>query len=240
MSETMPRTVPRDEWLAARRAFLEREKAFDQERDALAAARRALPRVKIDKPYVFREASGERTLLDLFDGQPQLILYHFMLAPGAAEGCQGCSYVADNIEGGWRHFAGRDTAFAMVSRADVPAIEAFKKRMGWTMRWLSSGGGDFNYDFGVSFRTEEDSHAYNFGTSHRFGPGERPGLSCFVRAGKDVLHTYSTYERGLDLLLSTYNYLDLTPLGRHEEGLSFPMAWVRHRDRYETGSRGSR
>jgi predicted dithiol-disulfide oxidoreductase (DUF899 family) len=240
MSDTTPRTVTRDEWLAARRAFLEREKAFDRERDALAAARRALPRVKIDKPYVFREPSGERTLLDLFDGQPQLIVYHFMLAPGAAEGCKGCSYVADNIEGGWRHFTGRDTAFAMVSRADIPTIEAFKKRMGWTMRWLSSGDSDFNHDFGVSFRTEEESHAYNFGTTHRFGPGERPGLSCFVREGKDVLHTYSTYERGLDLLLSTYNYLDLTPLGRHEEGLSFSMAWVRHHDRYETANPGSR
>jgi predicted dithiol-disulfide oxidoreductase (DUF899 family) len=225
------RTVTRDEWLAARRAFLDREKAFDRERDALAAARRALPRVKIDKPYVFRELSGERTLTDLFDGQKQLIVYHFMLAPGASEGCQGCSYVADNIDGGWRHFAARDTAFAMVSRAEVPAIEAFKKRMGWTMRWLSSAGSDFNFDFGVSFRTEEDGRAYNFGKG-RPGAGERPGLSCFVREGSDVLHTYSTYERGLDLLLGTYNYLDLTPLGRHEEGLSFPMAWVRHHDRY--------
>jgi predicted dithiol-disulfide oxidoreductase (DUF899 family) len=226
-----PRTVTRDEWIAARRAFLEREKAFDRERDALAAARRALPRVKIDKPYLFREPSGERTLLDLFDGQPQLIVYHFMLAPGAAEGCPGCSYVADNVAGGWRHFAARDTAFAMVSRADVPAIEAFKARMGWTMRWLSSAGSEFNFDFGVSFRTDEDGRAYNFGTG-RPGVGERPGLSCFAREGSDVFHTYSTYERGLDLLLGTYNYLDLTPLGRHEEALSFPMAWVRHHDRY--------
>jgi predicted dithiol-disulfide oxidoreductase (DUF899 family) len=226
-----PRTVTRDEWTAARRAFLEREKAFDRERDALAAARRTLPRVMVDTPYVFREPSGERTLLDLFDGQPQLIVYHFMLGPSASEGCPGCSYIADNIEGGWRHFAARDTAFAMVSRTEVPAIESFKARMGWTMRWLSSAGNDFNFDFRVSFLTDEDGRAYNFGTG-RPGAGERPGLSCFAREGNDVFHTYSTFERGLDLLLGTYNYLDLTPLGRHEEELSFPMAWVRHHDRY--------
>ena len=226
-----PRTVTRDEWLAARRDFLEREKAFDRERDALAAARRALPRVKIEKPYVFREPAGERTLLDLFEGHPQLIVYHFMLGPGASEGCFGCSYVADNIAGGWRHFAARDTAFAMVSRAEVPAIEAFKKRMGWTMRWLSSSAGDFNFDFGVSFRADEDGLTYNYGGG-RPGVGDRPGLSCFSREGDDVFHTYSTYARGLDMLLATYNYLDLTPLGRHEEALSFPMAWVRHHDRY--------
>lgn len=230
MSSTTP-SVTREEWLAARRAFLDREKAFDRERDALAAARRALPRVKVDKHYLFREASGERTLLDLFEGQPQLIVYHFMLGPGATEGCRGCSYIADNIEGGWRHFAARDTAFAMASRAELPAIEAFKARMGWTMRWLSSAGDDFNFDFGVSFRTDEDGRAYNFGTG-RPGAGERPGLSCFAREGRDVFHTYSTYERGLDMLLATYNYLDLTPLGRHEEGLAFPMEWVRHHDRY--------
>jgi predicted dithiol-disulfide oxidoreductase (DUF899 family) len=226
-----PRTVSREEWLAARREFLAREKAFDRDRDALAAGRRALPRVKIDEPYLFREPSGERTLLDLFEGHPQLIVYHFMLGPGASEGCHGCSYVADNIEGGWRHFAGRNTAFAMISRAEVPAIEAFKKRMGWTMRWLSSSGCDFNFDFGVSFRTDEDARAYNYGTG-RPGKGERPGLSCFSREGDVVFHTYSTFQRGLDLLLATYNYLDLTPLGRHEEGLSFPMEWVRHHDRY--------
>jgi predicted dithiol-disulfide oxidoreductase (DUF899 family) len=228
---TAPRTVTREEWIAARRAFLAHEKAFDRERDAVAAARRALPRVKVDRRYAFHEPGGERTLLDLFDGHPQLIVYHFMLTPGASEGCPGCSYIADNIEGGFRHLAARDTAFAMVSRAEVPAIEAFKARMGWTMRWLSSAGSDFNYDFGVSFRTEEDGRAYNFGTG-RPGTGEKPGLSCFSREGSEVFHTYSTYERGLDLLVGTYNYLDLTPLGRHEEGLSFPMAWVRHHDRY--------
>jgi len=226
------RTVARDEWLAARRAFLDREKAFDRERDALAAARRELPRMRVDKGYSFREPSGERTLLDLFGDAPQLIVYHFMLGPGAAEGCRGCSYIADNIEGGWRHFAARDTAFAMVSRASVAEIEAYKRRMGWTMRWLSSGDGDFNYDFGVSFRAAEDARAYNFGTG-RPGAGDKPGLSCFAREGADVFHTYSTFERGLDMLISTYNYLDLTPMGRHEEALSFPMAWVRHHDRYE-------
>jgi predicted dithiol-disulfide oxidoreductase (DUF899 family) len=226
-----PATVARDEWTAARRAFLEREMAFDRERDALAAARRALPRVKVDKPYVFRDASGPKSLLDLFAGQPQLIVYHFMLAPGMAEGCPGCSYVADNIEGGWRHLAARDTAFVMVSREELPVLEAFKKRMGWTMPWLSSAGSDFNYDFGVSFRKADDRRAYNYGRGEA-GTGEKPGLSCFAREGSDVFHTYSTYERGLDMLLSTYNYLDLTPMGRHEKDLPYPMAWVRHHDRY--------
>jgi predicted dithiol-disulfide oxidoreductase (DUF899 family) len=225
------RTVSREQWTVARRAFLEREKAFDRERDALAAARRALPRVKVDTGYVFEEPGGKRALLDLFGDRPQLIVYHFMLAPGATEGCRGCSFVADNIEGGWRHFAGRDTAFAMISRADVATIEAFKARMGWTSRWLSSAGGDFNRDFGVTFEKDEDGLRYNFGTG-RPGAGDRPGLSCFSREGSDVFHTYSTYERGLDMLLSTYAYLDLTPLGRHEGGLPYPMAWVKHHDRY--------
>jgi predicted dithiol-disulfide oxidoreductase (DUF899 family) len=226
-----PATVTREEWMTARRAFLDREKAFDRERDALAAARRALPRVKVEKRYVLRDGAGDRTLLDLFAGQPQLIVYHFMLTPEMAEGCPGCSYVADNIAGGWRHFAARDTAFTMVSRAELPAIEAFKQRMGWTMPWLSSAGTDFNYDFGVSFRAAEDRRAYNYGTGEP-GTGEKPGLSCFVREGNDVFHTYSTFERGLDMLLSTYNYLDLTPMGRHENDLPYPMAWIRHHDRY--------
>jgi predicted dithiol-disulfide oxidoreductase (DUF899 family) len=232
MSAVAPRTVSREEWLAARRAFLEREKAFDKQRDALAAARRELPRVRVETSYVFEEPGGKRSLLDLFEGHPQLVVYHFMLAPGAKEGCRGCSYVADNVAGGWRHLAARDTAFAMISRAPVAEIEAFKKRMGWSMRWLSSAKNEFNYDFGVSFRTAEDARAYNYGGGQP-GAGDRPGLSCFSREGDAVFHTYSTYARGLDMLLATYHCLDLTPLGRHEEDLEHPMAWVRHHDRYE-------
>jgi predicted dithiol-disulfide oxidoreductase (DUF899 family) len=227
----MSAVVSREEWLAARRAFLEREKAFDRERDALAAARRALPRVKIDKPYTFHAADGERSLLDLFEGRPQLIVYHFMLGPNKQEGCPGCSYVADNIALGWQHFAARDTAFTLVSRAELPTLQAYKQRMGWTMPWVSSAGSDFNFDFGVSFRTDEDGRQYNYGSGQP-GAGDRPGLSCFSREGDDVFHPYSTYSRGLDMLLSTYNYLDLTPLGRHEGELEYPMAWVRHRDKY--------
>ena len=228
------RTVSREEWLVARRAFLEREKAFDAQRDALAAARRALPRVKLDKSYVFKTPEGDRTLLALFGKHPQLVVYHFMLGPDMNEGCHGCSYIADNVGDGWRHFAARDTAYTMISRAELPKIDAYKKRMGWSMPWVSSAGSDFNFDFGVSFRSEEDGRAYNYGKGQG-GKGERPGLSCFVRQGEgdEVFHTYSTFARGLDMLIGTYNYLDLTPMGRHEQGLSHPMEWVRHHDRYE-------
>jgi predicted dithiol-disulfide oxidoreductase (DUF899 family) len=227
----MTRTVSREEWLVARRAFLDREKAFDRERDALAAARRELPRVKIDKPYTFRTRDGEKSLLDLFEGRPQLIVYHFMLGPNKTEGCTGCSYIADNIAVGWQHFAARDTAFTLVSRAELPAIDAFKNRMGWDMPWVSSAGSDFNVDFGVTFLTDEAALQYNYGRG-KPGAGDRPGLSCFVRENDEVFHTYSTYSRGIDILLTTYNYLDLTPLGRHEDGLPHPMAWVKHHDRY--------
>jgi predicted dithiol-disulfide oxidoreductase (DUF899 family) len=180
---------------------------------------------------VFHTANGDKTLLELFEGRPQLIVYHFMLGPTKKEGCPGCSYIADNIALGWQHFAARDTAFTMISRAELPAIEAYKQRMGWAMPWASSAGSDFNFDFGVSFRTDEEGRQYNYGRGQP-GAGDRPGLSCFLREGDDVFHTYSTYSRGLDLLLSTYNYLDLTPLGRHEDALEYPMQWVRHRDKY--------
>ena len=229
---THPRTVTRDEWLVARKAFLAREKAFDRERDALAAARRDLPRVKLDKPYTFRGRCGDRTLLELFEGRPQLIVYHFMLGPDKTAGCASCSFVTDNIALAWPHFAARNTAFTLVSRAELPVLEAFKKRMGWTIPWMSSAGSDFNFDFGVSFATDEDAQQYNYGGG-RHKAGECPGISCFSREGDDVFHTYSTYERGIDLMCAAYSYLDLTPLGRQEADLDWPMQWIKHRDRYE-------
>ncbi|MGZ3456795.1 MAG: DUF899 domain-containing protein [Polyangiales bacterium] len=224
--------VAREEWIVARKALLAREKAFTHERDALSAARRALPMVKIDEPYVFEERSGKRTLADLFDGRKQLVVYHFMFDPSWDAGCKSCSFVADNFAGSIVHLAAANTSFAVISRAPLAKIEPFRERMGWRFRWLSSFGSDFNYDFHVSFRPEEmaqKSVDYNY-VKQPFGSPEAPGVSVFLREGDDVFHTYSTYGRGLDLLIGTYNYLDLTPLGRQEER---PMAWVRHHDKYE-------
>lgn len=233
--QTQRYEVTHEEWVEARKALLEKEKAFTRERDALSAARRALPMVKVEKSYVFEGPSGKRTLHELFEGKRQLIIYHFMFDPSWDEGCKNCSFVADNFEGSIVHLAARDTSFAAVSRAPLAKIEAFKKRMGWSFRWLSSSGTDFNYDYHVSFRPEDvaaKTVEYNY-EKKPFPTSEAPGLSVFLREGSDLFHTYSTYERGLDLLINTYNYLDLTPLGRQEEGLPHGMAWVRHHDRYD-------
>ncbi len=237
---TSNRIVTREEWLFARKELLAREKSFTHERDALSAARRDLPMVKIDKSYVFDELGGKRSLAELFDGKRQLVVYHFMFHPSWEAGCKSCSYVADSFAGSVVHLAARDTAFAAVSRAPISKIEAFKKRMGWTFRWLSSSETDFNYDFGVSFRPEEieaKSTIYNY-EKKPFPMPEAPGISVFLRDGDAVLHTYSTYGRGLDQLMNTYNYLDLTPLGRQEQGLPYPTAWIRHHDSYELANRG--
>lgn len=230
--------VTRKQWIVARKALLAKEKAFTRERDALAAERRRLPMVKVDEAYVFEDAKGKHTLAELFEGKPQLLVYHFMFEPGWEEGCPGCSYVSDHFDGALAHLAQRDTAFVAVSRAPLADIEAFEKRMGWKFRWLSSAGCDFNYDFGASFRPEDvgnEAISVNFA-----GPPKDeepvPGLSAFLLEGGQVFHTYSTYRRGLDPLLNTYNLLDLTPLGRHEEGLPHAMAWVKHHDKYATSA----
>jgi predicted dithiol-disulfide oxidoreductase (DUF899 family) len=231
-----PRIVSPDEWTKARKELLAKEKEFNRARDALSAERRELPWVKVDKEYVFQDPRGRATLRDLFDGRRQLIVYHFMFDPSWEEGCKSCSYVADNFQGSPVHLAARDTSFVAISRAPLAKIEAFKERMGWTFRWLSSFETDFNYDYHVSFRPEdkvEGKVEYNY-ASQEFPLSEAPGLSVFFRDGDDVFHTYSTYARGLDLLVGTYNYLDLTPLGRDEEQLPYTMAWLRHHDRYES------
>lgn len=227
---TNERIVTREAWLDARKALLANEKAFTRERDALAAARRALPMVKVTEPYVFEEKSGKRTLADLFGGKRQLLVYHFMFAPGWEQGCKSCSFVADHFDGVLPHLAARDTAFAAISRAPIDEIEAFKGRMGWKFRWLSSNGNTFNYDFHVSFRSEIEEYNYTVG---KVKLSDMPGMSAFLRDGEDVFHTYSTYARGVEAFMNTYSLLDLTPLGRHEESLPFTMAWVRHHDRYE-------
>jgi predicted dithiol-disulfide oxidoreductase (DUF899 family) len=229
-----PKIVSQDEWLKARKALLAKEKAFSRERDELAAARRDLPMVKVDKPYAFDGPTGKKTLSELFGGRRQLIVYHFMFDPSWTEGCKSCSLVADHFEGALPHLAARDTAFAAIARAPLPKLRAFQERMGWRFALLSSAENDFNYDYGVSFRSgdkDAGKPAYNFGTAG-FPTSEAPGLSTFLRDGDDVLHAYSTYARGLDTIIGAYNLLDLTPLGRQEAELPYGMAWVKHHDKY--------
>jgi predicted dithiol-disulfide oxidoreductase (DUF899 family) len=232
------RVVTREEWLAARRALLEQEKELTRARDAMSAARRRLPMVRIETPYEFEGPDGAVSLLDLFEGRRQLIVYHFMFEPGWDEGCPSCSYLADNATGAIVHLQARDTSFAVVSRAPFADIDAFRRRMGWEFTWVSSFGTEFNYDYAVTLDESRGATAYNFTDASvlkaegRLWMDELPGLSVFVRDGDAVFHTYSTYSRGLDPLLNTYNYLDLTPLGRREDELPWSMAWVRHHDRY--------
>jgi predicted dithiol-disulfide oxidoreductase (DUF899 family) len=228
----LPPVVSPTEWLRARRALLEKEKALTHARDALSAERRTLPMVELDKRYTFTAPEGSVTLTSLFGPHSQLIIYHLMLDPEWAAACKSCSFVTDSFQGSLAHLGARDVSFATVSRAPIATIEAYRKRMGWTHRWVSSLGADFNYDFGVSFKPG-DTHApgYNYGETP--GEGECPGLSVFLRDGERVFHTYSTYARGLDPLIGPYQLLDLTPLGRHEDGLKFPMEWVRRHDEYE-------
>jgi predicted dithiol-disulfide oxidoreductase (DUF899 family) len=227
--------VSQNEWLAARRALLAKEKEFTRARDALSAERRAMPWVKIDKPYVFDGPDGGETLADLFGCHSQLIVYHFMLGPGWIQGCPSCSFLADHFDGAIPHLAQRDVTMLAVSRAPYAEIAAYKKRMGWQFEWLSSHGCDFNQDFGVSFAKHDvgsDTH-YNYGTS-RAGSEEMPGLSIFAKndAG-EIFHTYSTYARGLDNVVGTYNLLDMVPKGRDEDSLPWSMAWVKRHDEYD-------
>lgn len=208
---TLPQIVSREEWRAAREHLLVKEKAATRARDALNAERRGLPMVEIDKEYVFEGGDGKGTLLDLFQGRNQLVVYHFMFAPEWDAGCRSCSAFLDQI-GHLVHLRARGTEFAAVSRAPYTKILPFKARMGWTVPWYSSYDSDFNYDFRVSFAGSDEGDEE--GGSE---PYERPGVSCFLRDCDRVFHTYSTYERGLDGLGSTTSFLDLTALGRQEE-----------------------
>jgi len=230
------RIVSRDEWLVARKAHLAEEKEFTRARDALSRKRRELPWVKVDKPYVFDGPNGKGTLADLFGGKSQLIIYHFMLGPDWEEGCPSCSLLADHFDGAAIHLAQRDVAFVVVSRAPLQQIEAFKRRMGWHFKWVSSFGSDFNYDYQVSASPQEQAAGkvmYNYELTE-FPSEERPGASVFYKnAAGEVFHTYSAYGRGLDILIGAYNLLDIAPKGRDEGSLAYTMAWVRHHDRYD-------
>jgi predicted dithiol-disulfide oxidoreductase (DUF899 family) len=233
------RVVSRDEWLAARKAHLAKEKELTRLRDQLSTERRELPWVKIEKLYVFDGPHGKETLADLFDGRSQLIIKHFMLGPGWKEGCVGCSFEVDHIEGALVHLEHHDVSYVAVSRAPLPEIEAFRRRMGWRFKWVSSYGSDFNYDFHVSFTSEEieKGEAYYNYEVRKVGIDELSGRSVFYKdANGDVFHTYSSYGRGGDLMLGTYNILDLMPKGRDETGPNQNMTdWVRHHDRYASG-----
>jgi predicted dithiol-disulfide oxidoreductase (DUF899 family) len=231
------RIASRDEWIAARKAFLAKEKEFTRLRDRLSAERRELPWVKIDKTYVFEGPNGRETLADLFAGRSQLFLKHFMLAPGQAEPCVGCSFESDHIESALVHLEHHDVTYVAVARAPYAEIAAVRRRMGWRFKWVSSDGSDFNYDFHVSFPQDEvvrgDAY-YNY----RRGPvglEDLSGHSVFYRneAG-EVFHTYSVFGRGAEELLGTYVVLDLTPKGRNETGPNRNLTdWVRHHDRYD-------
>ena len=227
--------VSRDEWLAARKAHLANEKKFTKARDELSRQRRELPWVKVDKPYVFEKPDGKETLADLFGGRSQLIVYHFMLGPGWQQGCKSCSFLADHFDGAAIHLAQRDVTLVVVSRAPFAEIEAYQRRMGWRFKWVSSHGSDFNRDFHVSFTPDELARGkveYNYALTE-FPSTEAPGLSAFIKneAG-EVFHTYSAYARGLDILVGTYNFLDMAPKGRDEDGLDFTMSWVKRHDEY--------
>jgi predicted dithiol-disulfide oxidoreductase (DUF899 family) len=220
----------RENWLAARKVLLADEKAFMKQRDALAAKRRALPRYEIDKPYNFQSEHGQRSLAEVFGPHSQLIIYHFMFGADWQQGCKSCSFWADHFDGMAPHLAARDVTFACVSIAPLEKLLAFKKRMGWHFDWYSSAGTSFNKDFGVTGLPGE-TLVYNF-DKPKEDAGELPGLSVFAKEGNAIYHTYSCYARGLDNLNGTYQMLDLVPKGRDEDSLEWPMAWVKHHDRY--------
>ena len=247
---TLPAIASRDTWLAARKELLAAEKAATQMLDRLNAQRRALPMVPVEKPYLFDTPDGEATLLGLFEGRRQLIVYHFMFHRDRGEGCHGCSFLVDNI-GHLAHLHARDTTLALVSRAPLAELLRFQARMGWTLPWYSSWDSDFNYDFHVSQDEAVAPVEYNYrdkaemlarGEQGNLA-GELPGVSVFLRDGERVYHSYSGYARGLDMLLTTYHYLDLTPFGRGEGWDGMPdldgkgMQWQRLHDRYDGEAR---
>lgn len=233
-------TVSREAWLVARQQLLAREKELTRLRDEVSRERRALPWVKVEKTYCFDTSEGRRTLAELFDGRSQLLVYHFMLGPGRKVGCVGCSFLADHVDGANLHLANHDVTFVAIARAPLPEIEAYKKRMGWRFKWVSSFSDDFNYDYHVSFRPDEIAKGrvyYNYRMTDG-SPEDLHGISVFSKDPTGaVFHTYSAYARGCENGLGTYMFLDLTPNGRNETGPSYNLTdWVRRHDEYGNGS----
>jgi predicted dithiol-disulfide oxidoreductase (DUF899 family) len=233
---TPHRVVSHEEWIAARRQHLAREKELTRLRDELSRERRELPWEKVDKPYAFDGPAGRESLADLFAGRSQLIVQHFMFDPSWEEGCKSCSFWVDNFDGIVVHLNHRDTSLVLVSRAPLATLEAYRRRMGWRVKWVSSLNTDFNRDYHVTFTPEElQTHQayYNY-TNGGFPVAEAPGISVFSRdADGAIYHTYSCYARGLDMLNGAYHLMDLLPRGRDEAGLAHSMEWLRHHDRYE-------
>jgi len=230
------KAVSNEEWLAARKQLLVKEKEFSRLRDELSQARRDLPWERVEKEYVFDGPKGKETLADLFDGRSQLIIYHFMFDPEWTEGCKSCSFIADHYNPSIIHLEHRDVTMVTVSRAPLAKLEAFKKRMGWSFKWVSSFGSDFNWDYDVSFKPEDVAKKqvyYNY-TIQSFPAAEGPGISVFYKdeAGT-VFHTYSSFARGLDMFITAYHLLDIVPKGRDEARFTYGMEWLRHHDRYD-------
>lgn len=224
--------VDKEAWQEARLNHLAAEKALTRQRDELSRQRRELPWVEITENYSFDTPAGSVSLADLFVGQRQLLVYHFMMGPGWEEGCPSCSFWADNFNGVDVHLAARDTALVAVSRAPISEIETYKKRMGWDFRWVSSASSRFNFDMGVSFDPGDETATYNFGTQTNYGE-ESPGMSAFYRQEDGrIFLTYQTFSRGLDMINGAYHMLDLTALGRHEADLEWSMAWLHRHDAY--------
>ncbi len=233
---TEHRIVSRDEWTAARRGLLAKEKEFLRLRDELSSERRSLPWVRVEKNYTFTGPTGSLSLADLFEGRSQLFVVHLMFAPEWEAACKNCSFWADHYNGTVAHLAQRDVSFAAISRAPLAKLQAFAKRMGWTFPWVSSQSTDFNYDFNASFRPEDLSNGtavYNYAPA-TMKSSDMPGFSVFAKDERgDIFHTYSTYGRGIEPVNATYQLLDLVPKGRDEAGLPFPMTWVKLHDLYE-------
>lgn len=229
----MPTVVPPAEWRLARLKLLQQEKEFTRLRDSITELRRALPWTAVEKDYVFDTNAGRQSLADLFAGNSQLIVYHFMLGPDWAEGCSGCSFWADNFNGLDVHLRHRDTTLLAVSRAPLSHINSYKARMGWSFNWVSSLNNDFNFDFHVSFTPAalQGEVEYNYHAT-KFPSTEAPGISVFCKDGDKLFHSYSAYARGLDNINAAYQLLDLTPKGRDEDALDFPTAWLRRNDQY--------
>jgi len=237
MATSKHKVVSKKQWLAARKALLVKEKKFTHLREQLARQRRQLPWVKVEKEYVFDGPKGRETLSDLFEGKSQLVVYHFMFGPEWGEGCSHCSFWADHYDGMGVHLNQRDVNFVVASRAPLAEILPFKKRMGWDFKWVSSFPSDFNYDFHVAFRPEEiekGSVFYNYENVDMGDMTDREGISVFYKDKKgDLFHTYSTFARGIDMVNTTYQFLDLVPKGR-DENPEEPQDWVQYHDRYNS------
>ena len=227
--------VSHDEWVEARKAFLTKEKEFTRLRDEISRERQSLPWEKVEKEYVFQGPRGDVALADLFDGKSQLIVYHFMYGPDWDAGCKSCSFLADHFNPAIVHLNQRDVSMVAVSKAPLGTLDDYKKRMGWDFDWVSSFHNDFNHDFNVSFTEEELERGavyYNY-EIQGFSSTEAPGASVFFKDGDGVVyHTYSVYQRGLDMFLTAYHYLDLVPKGRDESDLPFTMEWIKRHDEY--------